>query len=74
MGAGPAPVRSSRKFQKSRRRAVLRTPKERSLKFTDEMMGAAGLEPAEAEAGGFTVPCNCRYATPPKKLGFSSAS
>ena len=30
-------------------------------------MGVAGLEPAEAEAGGFTVPCNCRYATPPER-------
>ncbi len=29
-------------------------------------MGAAGLEPAEPEGEGFTVPCNCRYATPPK--------
>ncbi len=31
-------------------------------------MGAAGLEPAEPEGEGFTVPCNCRYATPPEKL------
>lgn len=31
-------------------------------------LGAAGLEPAEAEAGGFTVPCNCHYATPPQKM------
>ena len=30
-------------------------------------MGAAGLEPAEPEGEGFTVPCNCRYATPPQK-------
>ena len=28
-------------------------------------MGAAGLEPAKPEGEGFTVPCNCRYATPP---------
>ena len=28
-------------------------------------MGAAGLEPAESEDEGFTVPCNCHYATPP---------
>jgi hypothetical protein len=31
-------------------------------------LGVAGLEPAEAEAGGFTVPCNCRYATPPEMV------
>src|SRR3990167_4755713 len=37
------------------------------------LLGAAGLEPAEAEAGGFTVPCNCHYATPPK-MGKQSAS
>ncbi len=30
-------------------------------------MGAAGLEPAETEVDGFTVHCNCRYATPPKR-------
>jgi hypothetical protein len=29
-------------------------------------MGAGGLEPPKPEGGGFTVPCNCRYATPPK--------
>ena len=28
-------------------------------------MGAGGLEPPEPEGEGFTVPCNCRYATPP---------
>ena len=28
-------------------------------------MGAIGLEPTKTEVGGFTVPCNCRYATPP---------
>ena len=28
-------------------------------------MGAVGLEPTETEVEGFTVPCNCRYATPP---------
>ena len=32
-------------------------------------MGAGGLEPPEAEAGGFTVPCNCHYATPPLRWG-----
>lgn len=32
-------------------------------------MGAGGLEPPEPEGEGFTVPCNCRYATPPKRLG-----
>ena len=26
-------------------------------------MGAAGLEPANSEEEGFTVPCKCRYAT-----------
>ena len=31
-------------------------------------MGAAGLEPAETEVDGFTVRCNCRYATPPESL------
>ena len=31
-------------------------------------LGAAGLEPAETEVEGFTVPCNCRYATPPGVL------
>lgn len=37
------------------------------LQLSDyKRLGAAGLEPAEAEAEGFTVPCNCRYATPPK--------
>ncbi len=30
-------------------------------------MGAAGLEPAETGVEGFTVPCNCHYATPPKE-------
>lgn len=30
-------------------------------------MGAAGLEPAETEVEGFTVPCNCHYATPPRE-------
>ena len=29
-------------------------------------MGAVGLEPTETEVEGFTVPCNCRYATPPE--------
>jgi hypothetical protein len=29
-------------------------------------MGAGGLEPPEPEGEGFTVPCNCRYATPPQ--------
>jgi hypothetical protein len=32
-------------------------------------MGAAGLEPAKSEDEGFTVPCNCRYATPPEMIG-----
>lgn len=31
-------------------------------------MGAAGLEPAKTEVEGFTVPCNCHYATPPIML------
>ena len=37
-------------------------------------MGAVGLEPTETEVEGFTVPCNCRYATPPevKKNGAGS--
>ncbi len=30
-------------------------------------MGAVGLEPTNSEEEGFTVPCNCRYATPPEK-------
>ncbi len=30
------------------------------------VLGAGGLEPPNSEEGGFTVPCNCRYATPPK--------
>jgi hypothetical protein len=30
-------------------------------------MGAAGLEPAKPEGEGFTVPCNCHYAKPPKR-------
>lgn len=30
-------------------------------------MGAARLELAKTEVEGFTVPCNCRYATPPMK-------
>ncbi len=29
-------------------------------------MGAVRLELTKAEAEGFTVPCNCHYATPPK--------
>ena len=29
------------------------------------LLGAGGLEPPNSEEGGFTVPCNCRYATPP---------
>ena len=29
-------------------------------------MGAVGLEPTETEVEGFTVPCNCHYATPPE--------
>lgn len=32
-------------------------------------MGAIGLEPTETEVEGFTVPCNCHYATPPDKTG-----
>ena len=40
----------------------------RCSKFTDEMnWGRAGLEPPKTEVGGFTVPCNCRYATPPDR-------
>lgn len=31
-------------------------------------MGAVGLEPTEPEGEGFTVPCNCRYATPPERV------
>jgi hypothetical protein len=38
---------------------------EKSLKN----LGAVGLEPTNPEGEGFTVPCNCHYATPPKKLG-----
>lgn len=30
-------------------------------------MGAGGLEPPEPEGEGFTVPCNCHYATPPNE-------
>ena len=30
-------------------------------------MGAARLELAETEVDGFTVHCNCHYATPPKR-------
>ena len=30
-------------------------------------MGAARLELAETEVDGFTVRCNCHYATPPYK-------
>jgi hypothetical protein len=30
-------------------------------------MGAVRLELTEPEGEGFTVPCNCHYATPPKK-------
>lgn len=29
-------------------------------------MGAGGLEPPKTEVEGVTVPCNCRYATPPE--------
>lgn len=31
-------------------------------------MGAVGLEPTETEVEGFTVPCNCHYATPPEPI------
>ena len=31
-------------------------------------MGAVGLEPTDPEGEGFTVPCNCRYATPPNSV------
>ena len=31
-----------------------------------EEMGVARLELAETEVDGFTVHCNCHYATPPK--------
>lgn len=34
----------------------------------DKMMGVARLELAKTEVDGFTVHCNCRYATPPKML------
>ena len=30
-------------------------------------IGGGGLEPTESEDEGFTVPCNCRYATPPRR-------
>ncbi len=30
-------------------------------------MGVVGLEPTETEVEGFTVPCNCHYATPPRQ-------
>jgi hypothetical protein len=30
-------------------------------------MGAVRLELTKAEAEGFTVPCNCHYATPPTR-------
>ena len=36
--------------------------------FEYEGMGAVGLEPTETEVEGFTVPCNCRYATPPNTV------
>lgn len=38
----------------------------RFFKCTMLKLGAARLELANSEEGGFTVPCNCRYATPPK--------
>ena len=28
------------------------------------MVGVVGLEPTKPEGAGFTVRCNCRYATP----------
>ena len=31
-------------------------------------MGAGRLELAETEVDGFTVHCNCHYATPPEKM------
>lgn len=30
-------------------------------------MGAVRLELTKPEGEGFTVPCNCRYATPPER-------
>ena len=30
-------------------------------------MGAVRLELTDSEEEGFTVPCNCHYATPPKR-------
>ena len=31
-------------------------------------MGRVGLEPTYTEVGGFTVRCNCRYATCPYEI------
>ena len=34
------------------------------LNYTD-LVAQVGLEPTNSEEEGFTVPCNCRYATEP---------
>ena len=33
------------------------------------LVGRLGLEPRYPEGGGFTVPCNCHYATDPYENG-----
>ena len=42
--------------------------KKETAKNEKNEMGAARLELAETEVDGFTVHCNCHYATPPKGL------
>lgn len=40
----------------------------RDLKFiySERKLGRVGLEPTETKVDGFTVHCNCHYATSPK--------
>jgi hypothetical protein len=40
----------------------------KAAKIVGKMVGVARLELAKTEVDGFTVHCNCRYATPPKLL------
>ena len=39
-----------------------------SAKSSMIKLGAVRLELTETEVEGFTVPCNCHYATPPKEM------
>lgn len=42
----------------------------RDLKFiySERKLGRVGLEPTETKVDGFTVHCNCHYATSPESV------